>query len=111
MAIKGLDGLTTADLHAEVSRGGRFVRFQYCASAILISFKRSSDHIYFIRAGESAVIKGLPFTGVSLVLGWWGIPWGPIFTVMAIWTNFAGGNDITKEVMAQLTAGSEGTST
>lgn len=27
----------------------------------------------------------------SLVLGWWGIPWGRVYTLQAAWTNLKGG--------------------
>jgi len=37
--------------------------------------KRSSG-FYFIPAGESAIANGLPWTGLSLLAGWWGIRWG-----------------------------------
>jgi len=44
---------------------------------VILTFLRPSD-IYFIRPGENALVKGLPFTLLSLVAGW-GIPWGPIY--------------------------------
>jgi len=44
----------------------------------------------------------LGFTLLSLVLGWWGIPWGPIYTVQSLWVNAQGGRDVTREVAAAL---------
>jgi hypothetical protein len=35
------------------------------------------------------------FTMVSLLLGWWGIPFGPIFTVRAVVKNLSGGQVVT----------------
>ena len=99
--IRGVEGLTTDQLNFELQRGAKFVLFQYCISAVVISFRRGSD-IYFIRNGENAIVKGLPFTLISLVAGWWGIPWGPIWTVTTTVTNFRGGKDITAEVIASL---------
>lgn len=101
MKINGIDGLTGADLNAELQKGGRFVVYQYCISILVMTFKRPSD-IYFVRAGENAVVKGLPFTLLALFLGWWGIPWGPIYTIGSFITNFGGGKDITQEVLAAL---------
>ena len=46
--------------------------------------------------------KGLPYTLISLLAGWWGIPWGPIWTVMTVVQNFAGGKDLTPAVLAAL---------
>lgn len=65
-----------------------------------MTFKRSSD-IYFILGGENAVVKGLGFTALTFLLGWWGIPWGPIWTIGAFVTNFGGGKDVTGEILAQ----------
>ncbi len=98
MKIIGLEGMTGEQLADELNRGGRFVIYQYCISVILMSFKQPSN-IYFIRAGKSAVVKGLGFSLISLLLGLWGIPWGPIFTIGSLWTNFHGGQDVTGAVL------------
>lgn len=97
--IRGTEGLSADQLNFELQRGGRFVVFQYTISVIILTFRRSSD-IYFIRAGEKPVEKSIPFTLLTLVAGWWGIPWGPIFTVQALVNNFRGGKNVTKEVIA-----------
>lgn len=41
---------------------------------------------------------GLKYTFLSLVVGWWGIPWGPIYTIASVAKNFAGGGDVTDAV-------------
>jgi|SRR6266853_2057587 len=99
--IQGIDGMSNEQVRFELERGGRFVLFQYCVSVIVITFKRPSP-IYFIRAGESAVGKGIGFTLLTLVAGWWGIPWGPIYSVQSIYRNLSGGKDVTKEIAAAL---------
>ena len=104
MQIQGIQGMTAGQLQRELELGGRFVFFHYCVSIVVMTFRRSSD-VYFVRAGESAVPKGLGFTLVTLLLGWWGIPWGPIYTVGSLYTNLSGGKDVTAEVVASLTAG------
>ena len=68
----------------------------------MLSFRRSSD-IYFIPAGVSAIKKGLSWSLISLIAGWWGIPWGPVFTIQSLVTNFKGGKDVTAELGARLT--------
>ena len=103
MKIHGVEGMTSQQLAAEVSRGGKFVIFQYCFSIVLMSFKRRSD-IYFVKSTENAAVKGLKFTLLSIVLGWWGLPWGIIFTVQTLATNLGGGKDVTQPVLATLNA-------
>ena len=89
-------------------RGAKFVVFEYCVSIIILTFKRSSG-IYFLRPGESTFGKSISFTMISLFLGWWGFPWGPIYTVMALVTNLRGGRDVTFDVMNALDGKSDST--
>jgi hypothetical protein len=100
--IVGMEDIKSGgELGQELQQGGKFVIYQYCISILILTFRRSSN-VYFIRHEENPVVKGLPFTFLSLVLGWWGIPWGPIYTVQSIWVNFKGGRDVTKEVVASM---------
>jgi hypothetical protein len=102
MKIVGIEGMTPDRLQFEIQRGAKLVLYQYAISILVMSFRRSSD-IYFIPAGESAVKKGLPWSLISFVAGWWGIPWGPVFTIQSLVTNFKGGKDVTAELAARLT--------
>ncbi|MEY4751799.1 MAG: hypothetical protein RIQ60_4013 [Pseudomonadota bacterium] len=77
--------------------GDRFVVFQYCISIVFMSFKRSSG-VYVVRAGEGTVCKAAPWCVLSLLLGWWGIPWGPIWTIGTVGKNLLGGEDVTAQV-------------
>jgi hypothetical protein len=101
MKILGIDNMSSEQLQEELSRGGRFVVFQYCISIFVMSFKRSSN-IYFVPAGTSSMGHGAPFCGLSLLLGWWGIPWGPIWTLGTLFKNLAGGTDVTADVVRSL---------
>ncbi len=102
--IHGVSGLTPENLQIELQRGGKFIFYQYCISILVMTFKRSSG-VYFIKAGESTFNRGIGFSLLSLVLGWWGIPWGPIWTVSTIANNCAGGRDVTPKVLAALNQG------
>jgi hypothetical protein len=101
MKIEGIQGMTVDQLNMELQRGGKFVIFQYAVSVVIMSFKRPSA-IYFIRAGESTVGKSIGFTLITLVFGWWGIPFGPIYSCQALATNFRGGKNLTTEVVAAI---------
>lgn len=98
MEIKGLEGVSVAQLADDLERGARFVRFEYVISVVLVTFRRSSA-IYYLRPGQSALSKSWPYTLLSAVLGWWGIPWGFIYTPGAIFRNLRGGRDLTQRVM------------
>jgi len=101
LKIRGAETLSPDAIKFEVERGGRFVIFQYCVSIIVLSFKRPSP-VYFIRPGESTAGKAALFALLSLVCGWWGIPWGPIWTIQSVVVNCRGGRDITREILAAL---------
>ena len=102
MKIVGIEGMTVNDLNAEVARGGKFIIFYYCISVVILTFKRPSS-IYFVRAGETGMGMGIAFTLVSLFFGWWGIPWGPIYTIQSVVLNLGGGKNVTAEVLGSIT--------
>ncbi|WP_438433674.1 hypothetical protein [Gorillibacterium sp. sgz500922] len=106
MKMIGVEGMTVDQVQQEINLGGKFVVYQFCISILVMTFKRSSD-IYFVRHHENRVGKGMKFTILSFLLGWWGIPWGPIYTIGALTRNFKGGQDVTDEVMASITGSSE----
>jgi hypothetical protein len=99
MTIKNLDGLTTDEINRELAHGAKFVIYQFTISIIVMTFRRSSD-VYFVRASENSTVKGLPYTLLTFVLGWWGIPWGPIYSIGALYNNLTGGKNITEEILA-----------
>lgn len=101
MNVHGLENLSSQQLSQEISRGGKFVVFEYCISLLIITLKRPSG-IYFIRAEEGTFGKSISFTLISLLLGWWGFPWGPIYTIASLYTNLSGGKDVTMNVLNSL---------
>lgn len=100
LEIRGIEGFNRQTLEWEIQRGGRFVVYEYCFSVLVVTITQPSD-IYFVRADENRSRKGLKYSMISLLCGWWAIP-GLIRTPMALATNFGGGRDVTGEVMAQL---------
>lgn len=101
MNVKSIKGMTIPQIQDEVAGGGRFVRFPFCISLVVVSFRFSSA-VYFLKKDENAFLKALPFTVLSFLLGWWGIPWGPVYTIGALVTTLGGGKDVTADRMAML---------
>jgi hypothetical protein len=101
MEIKNIDGLSVSQIKQLVNEGGKFVIFPYAISIVIMSFKRNSN-IYFIRSGENSLSYSYPFVLLNLVLGWWGFPWGPIYTIGSLYRHIMGGQDITQEVLSHL---------
>ena len=97
MKIKGLEGLSGTEIQNEIEKGAKFVLFTYCISLLVVTFRRSSN-VYFVRPRESAIKYGWPWLLISLIFGWWGIPWGPIYTLQALFRSFSGKN-VTAEIL------------
>lgn len=97
----GTQGLMLRDIEQDILKGGRFVIHHYCISIAIMTFTRSSD-IHYLRSSESGVGRAAGYSILSLFFGWWGIPFGFIFTPYVLWKNGRGGTDVTPEVMAQI---------
>ncbi|MDI9308650.1 MAG: hypothetical protein QM535_00430 [Limnohabitans sp.] len=106
-AIKNIEDLSIDEINRELNNGAKFVVFEYCISILIMTFKRGTD-IYFVKSDESAIKHSIGYTILTLLLGWWGIPWGPIYTIGAMFTNFSGGKDVTDEVLKHLNQNAEG---
>ncbi|MFC5044845.1 hypothetical protein ACFSTE_21695 [Aquimarina hainanensis] len=104
--IKNIEGLTTDQINQELVNGARFIVFQYCISIILMTFRKNTA-IYFIKKGESTIKYSIGWTLLSFFIGWWGIPWGPIYTISSLYTNIRGGKDVTEEVLSSMQAASQ----
>jgi hypothetical protein len=70
-------------------------------SILIMTFRRVSD-VYYIPPSENRITPGLVYSIISLVLGWWGVPLGFIYTPDALYENFTGGINVTGEVVNRL---------
>jgi hypothetical protein len=107
MRIDGLDNLTAAELEAELAVGGRFVFYEFCISFLVLTL-RCPTRVRYLRPSEYGVVRGLPYVLLSLLLGWWGLPWGIIYTPLTVFTNLCGGHDVTERVCGFVLAGRDG---
>jgi hypothetical protein len=95
--------LTLEELNKAIEYGGKFVTFQYCISIFFaVTLKRFSPAI-LIRNHEELLHYKRKYDLLSLVFGWWGIPWGPVYTIRSLRINRKGGLDITEDIMLNLT--------
>ncbi|MCK8140714.1 hypothetical protein MW871_02295 [Flavobacterium sp. I-SCBP12n] len=101
MQIKNIEGLSVSQMRDLVQQGGKFVVFPYTVSFLIMTLKRSSD-IYFIRPNENTFKYSYGFVLLNLIVGWWGFPCGPIYTIGALYNHITGGKDFTQAVMSEL---------
>jgi len=96
MDIVGLENKSHSEINKLISQGGKIVYFQYTISLLVITQKKNSPFFY-IGPNESTFQYGFKYFLLSLLFGWWGIPWGPIYTIETLFTSLFGGKDITKD--------------
>jgi hypothetical protein len=101
MRLNAIEHLTPDELDRKLVEGSRLVVYEYCISLVVATLRRET-RVRLLKPGELGLVRGLPFSILSLALGWWGIPWGIIYTPLAIVTNCAGGRDVTAEVLDRL---------
>ncbi|KAA0127755.1 hypothetical protein FY557_11375 [Chryseobacterium sp. SN22] len=101
--IRNTEGLPPARINDELQKGAKFVVFSYTISVIVITSRRTSD-IYFIKADEASSKYSWKYSLLTLFFGWWGIPFGPIFSLVSFYKNFTGGKDVTREVLNHINA-------
>jgi hypothetical protein len=68
-------------------------RFLLAASVIILSFKIPSR--YYIAGRDNLGRTKAAYSLASLLFGWWGVPWGPIYTIQSLSTNLSGGERMT----------------
>jgi hypothetical protein len=101
--IKKTAGLSPAQFYDQLSKGGKIVTYGYCISIVAMTFRLTSSP-YFIGPGEKLSQYRLRYNLRSLLFGWWGLPWGPIYTIDMIKINFkdGGGIDVTNDLISKI---------
>lgn len=97
----GTTGMTLRDIEQDILKGGRFLVHHYCISILVMTFTRGSSILY-VRSGQSGIGRATLFSLLSLLLGWWGFPFGLIYTPYVLWKNSRGGTDVTLELLQQV---------
>lgn len=66
----------------------RVTSFIYAISLLLVTFRRGAGGVFCSGCRKKV---GLKYSVISAIFGWWGIPWGPLYTLQALGRNSAGG--------------------
>src|SRR5689334_10024524 len=68
-------------------------KYETALSFLIVSLRVPSR--YYIVNAETGRGVAAFYTTLSLLFGWWGIPWGPIYTVRSIVSNSEGGKKVS----------------
>lgn len=77
---------------AEVTRDSQLVQYVWVVSVITLSSKMPGRWV--VPGSTGARLQATGATLCCLLLGWWGIPWGPVFTVQGLAINVRGGQTL-----------------
>jgi hypothetical protein len=67
----------------------RLTLMHYVFSLLIITYRKGASGIW---CEKCRIFQSAKWTFVSGLLGWWGIPWGPIYTLHALIMNGKGGS-------------------
>jgi hypothetical protein len=91
------------DLKKEINNGSKFIVFQYCVSLFFAVTLRRFSPAILIKENSLFNKYKRKYNIISYIFGWWGIPWGPIYTIKSININNNGAVDVTEEIMLNIT--------
>lgn len=72
----------------KVTAQPRYAVFLEVKSFLLLTKRAAIQGIFCSACAEKKALKA---SAVTWLLGWWGFPWGPIYSVQALATNMVGG--------------------
>ncbi len=84
----------------KVTAQPRYTIFFEVKSFIVLTTREPIQGIF---CSDCAGKKALKASGITWIFGWWGFPWGPIYSLQAIFTNMFGGKQ-PKNINARLAA-------
>lgn len=85
------------------NNGGCFITYQWILPRPLVHPVRRLSKVYFIPSGTDKAKYARKYNIISLLIGWWGLPGGPIAVHKSILLNNSGGVDVTDDVYLNLT--------
>ncbi|AZC18565.1 J domain-containing protein [Pseudomonas sp. CMR5c] len=78
----------TCSICAKVTAQPRFVVLRSVKSFIVVTLRKPIAGVY---CSDCAQKQSLKASATTWLLGWWGVPWGPIYSLQALVTNMFGG--------------------
>jgi len=81
-------------------------QYSFCTSFLFATFR---EHTHFFPEDSPDRRQGAFVASLlSLVFGWWGLPWGPVYTVQTLYKNLSGGETVTiRDVLHKMAARSD----
>lgn len=71
----------------EVTPDTKLVSYTFVISIFIITFRRKTRYYFWEVERGKAIAAKICCILCNLVLGWWGFPWGPIWTIKETFCN------------------------
>ena len=84
-----------------VSAQPRYIIFWYVISLLLVTSRRTMQGVF---CPSCAPKKAFQASAITWLLGWWGFPWGPIWTIGALYRNLLNGTrpaDVNGQILGR----------
>jgi Ca2+/Na+ antiporter len=72
-----------------ITKDTQIIRYLFVFSFILFTSRVPSR--WYVKGKDNTALAVAAYTLGSAVAGWWGVPWGPVYTVQALYRNLRGG--------------------
>ena len=83
----------------QVMDGTRFVTIPFIFSIFILSFKRHIGGVHEVRSGEFPIGGLAKAAAVTALFGWWGFPFGILWSLLTTFYLWRGGRDQTLEIL------------
>ena len=90
-----------------VMAGKRYVIYPYVASLLVLTFRRNMGSVRLVETGNWPMGPLFGAATITTFFGWWGFPWGIIWSPLALFNLWCGGRDATKEILTDVVGGPE----
>lgn len=94
--------LNLEQLQELVKTGSKFIVFQYSISLVFFTLRPLSKATFIEKETDFHKYRKR-YNLISLIFGWWGLPWGPIYTISGIKFNNNSALDVTEDIMLNIT--------
>jgi hypothetical protein len=99
---QGIDPIKCSSCGA-VSAQPRYVIFWCVISLIFVTSRRTMQGVFCPLCAQKRAVQA---SAITWLLGWWGFPWGPIWTIGALCTNLKSGTqpaDVNAQILGRQT--------
>lgn len=96
------DSFSFSEIQNLKSKNGKFVTFQWIIPLPMFTPVKRLSKVYFVSKASEAKDYAKKYNLINLLIGWWGLPFGPVYLVKSIALNNQGGIDVTDDIYLNL---------